>query len=116
MCEQFGAGIHALGHGTMAVHNCTFENHIAERGSALYNEAGTVEMHNCVFRNNTATTVRLQHASHRGMPPQQALTELHPWLSPYMVVCAGRRCDPKPSTDDSPLVPLREQPGRSGKC
>ena len=100
----------------MAVHNCTFENHIAERGSAVYNQEGTIEMHNCVFRNNTATTVRLQHASHRGMPPQQALTELHPWLSPYMVVCAGRRCDPKLGTCDSPLVPLREQPGRSGKC
>ena len=66
----------------MAVHNCTFENHIAERGSALYNQEGTIEMHNCVFRNNTATAVRLQHASHRGMPPKQALTELHPWLSP----------------------------------
>ena len=78
MCEQFGAGIHALGYGTMAVHNCTFENHIAERGSALYHQAGTIEMHNCVFRNNTATTVCLQHASHllhHGMPPSRL------WLS-----------------------------------
>jgi hypothetical protein len=60
----FGAGIHALGYGTMAVHNCTFENHNAHLGSALYNQAGTIEMHNCIFRNNTAAAVGLQHASH----------------------------------------------------
>ena len=49
VCAQFGAGIHALGYGTMAVHNCTFENHNAHLGSALYNQAGTIEMHNCYF-------------------------------------------------------------------
>lgn len=64
VCAQFGAGIHALGYGTMAVHNCTFENHNAHLGSALYNQAGTIEMHNCIFRNNTAAAVGLQHASH----------------------------------------------------
>ena len=64
VCAQFGAGIHALGYGTMAVHNCTFENHNAHMGSALFNQAGTIEMHNCIFRNNTAAAVGLQHASH----------------------------------------------------